>query len=178
MLWFVCLSASILCWHMNVVCVGICESEFICAEYQLIGFGCIFSFDMLMELGENFVGHGYIIDRSRAVSIHKCALYLQQSKKGMPASVPLYPSLSLSRSFSLLHSCSFIRSLIRSLIREGQTEWMNERTAATEMKRDMMMERWTAELILKCLMLMLFAILHALWTYQISRVKISIEYTK
>lgn len=41
--------------------------EFICAEYQLIGFGCIFSFDMLMELGENFVGHGYIIDRSRAV---------------------------------------------------------------------------------------------------------------
>ena len=101
--------------YMSVVCVGICESEFICAEYQLIGFGCIFSFDMLMELGENFVGHGYIIDRSRAVSIHKCALYLQQSKRGMPASV--------------------------SLIREGQTEWMNERTSATEMKRDMMMER-------------------------------------
>lgn len=49
------------------MCFRICESEFICAEYQLIGFGCIFSFDMLMELGENFVGHGYIIDRSRAV---------------------------------------------------------------------------------------------------------------
>lgn len=44
------------------------SSKFICAEYQLIGFGCIFSFDMLMELGEKkFIGHGYIIDRSRAI---------------------------------------------------------------------------------------------------------------
>lgn len=143
-------------------CVGICESEFICAEYQLIGFGCIFSFDMLMELGENFVGHGYIIDRSRAVSIHNCAVYLHQPKRRFAT-----------------HSFSLSRSLAGH-IREGQTKCMDgpNETASNQMKRDMMMERWTAELILKCLMLMLFAILHALWTYQISRVKISIEYTK
>lgn len=113
-----------------------------------------------MELGENFVGHGYIIDRSRAVRfinvLFTCIAKHWSNEESeweyRIAERVAFRALALARSHSVQQS---------------------------EQKGYDMMERWTVELILKMsMMLMLFAILHALWTYQISRVKISIEYTK